>query len=192
MAQATVTAQGHRDSASVLVYADQGGRPYVLLARRAPWLSSAGTWGVFMGSVETTDLDDSGGMSFSRAAEHELYEESVTVYHQTDAHALRACPTHMKHYSSGLKSRTFFAKLSYLKEDLFNEGYRFAVAQNKPRKFQENDQFRWVLLDDLRACNAPNWVFHDVAGNPHTMRLFGVFHRILMEPGYKAVLQGLP
>lgn len=75
MAQPTVTPQGFQDSASVLVYADQGGRQYVLLARRAPWLGGHGTWGVFMGSVEPTDLDGSGNRSFSRAAEHELYEE---------------------------------------------------------------------------------------------------------------------
>ena len=74
-----------QDSAAVLVYADHGIQTYVLMARRAPWLSSAGTWSVFMGSVERTDLDSSGAISFARAAEHELFEESVTVYHQTDA-----------------------------------------------------------------------------------------------------------
>lgn len=191
-AQPTVTRQGHRDSAAVLVYAEHRGRNHVLLARRAPWLSEAGTWSVFMGSVEATDLDSAGSMSYARAAEHELYEESVTVYHDTDANALRALPTHMKTYGSGLRSRTFFAKLPYHPEKLFNDGFAFATRQGKPRKFLENDQFRWVLLDELKAASAPVGTFKDAAGTAHTMTLYSAFARVLVEPAYKAVLNTLP
>ena len=81
---------GFSDGTGVLVYAEKDGPLYVLLARRADWLlNGKGTWGAFGGTVAPSDLDDAGNRSFSRAAEPELYEESVTVYHQTDAKDLR-------------------------------------------------------------------------------------------------------
>jgi hypothetical protein len=127
VAQTIVSPKGHRDGAGVFVYANQGPKTYVLLARRAPWLSASGKWGVFGGSVETTDLDSAGHMSYARAAEHERYEESATVYHQTDAIALRNRRTHLKQWRSGLKFRTFFSKQPYFPEARFNQGYAYAI-----------------------------------------------------------------
>lgn len=181
-----------QDSAAVLVYADHGNQTYVLMARRAPWLSSAGTWSVFMGGVERTDLDSSGAISFARAAEHELFEESVTVYHQADANDLRRCPSDLRTFRSGRKSRTFFARLPFVPEAQLNQGYAFAVQSGKDKKFKENDQFRWVLLQDLAACTAPTWDFTDVTGTRHSMNLFRVFFETLERPDYKNHLRALP
>jgi len=98
----------------------------------------------------------------------------------------------MKHFSSGARFRTFFLKQPYVPASKFNEGYAYVVSHQKPTKFRENDEFRWVLLDDLRACSASNWTFHDVAGSQHPMNLFSVFFNILKEPSFKAAMQDLP
>lgn len=182
---------GYRDSAAVLVHALREGRTYVLLARRASWLNAPGTWSVFMGSVEATDLDDAGRPSFSRAAEHELYEESVTVYHRTDALALRACPTHVKHYAAGQKSKTFFSRQPYLPAEVFQAGYEHVRNHQKPRHFQENDAFRWVRAEDLLACTSRTGTFTDEAGKTHAMELFKPFFFALSAPGYKDRLASL-
>lgn len=184
--------QPYQDSAAVLPYAEHNGRTYVLLARRASWLSHPGTWGVFMGAVEATDLDATGRRSFARAAEHELYEESVSIYHRTDANALRACPTHLLQFPSGVRSRTFFTRQAYLPEQVFNEGFAYAVQHNLPIAFRKNDQFRWVLLDDLLACTGPAASLRDAAGSRHGMNLFPVFHQVLSSPAYQDMLRNLP
>ncbi|MDR3672712.1 MAG: NUDIX hydrolase [Holophaga sp.] len=195
VAQSMVSRQGNRDGAGVFVYATHNGQTFVLLARRAPWLGSPGTWGVFGGSVETTDLDSAGRMSYSRAAEHELYEESVTVYHQTDAVALRACPSHIKQWNSGLRFRTFFSRQRYYPESRFNQGYAYAIQHRLARKYQENDEYRWVRLDDLQACahaRARSHAFRDGTGASHTLQLFNGFYRALIDPGYIAQMNALP
>jgi 8-oxo-dGTP pyrophosphatase MutT (NUDIX family) len=194
-AQSLVSAAGHRDGAGVFVYADHGGSAYVLLARRAPWLSASGTWGVFGGSVETTDLDSAGHLSYARAAEHELYEESVTVYHRTDAIALRACPTHLKQWRSGLRFRTFFLEQPYIPAARFNAGYADAIRQGRHHKFRENDEYRWVRLDDLKDCaaaRAQTFSFTDPQGARQDLRLFHGFFRALVDPGYRAEMNNLP
>jgi len=187
--------RGYRDGAGVFVYASRGGAVWVLLARRATWLSAPGTWGVFGGSVESGDRDSAGHLSFARAGEHELYEESVTVYHQTDANALRACPAHLKHWRSGGRFRTFFSRQRYVPASTFNEGYAYAVRQRLSHTFRENDQYCWVPLDELKAAalartrTAP---FTDPEGNRQSMELFSAFFGALTDPGYVAQLDALP
>ena len=193
-AQDMVSPQGHRDGAGVFVYATRAGRAYALLARRAPWLGGHGTWGAFGGSVEKTDLDATGTLSYARAAEHELYEESVTVFHQTDANDLRACPSHLKHWRSGLRFRTFFSKQAFLPAKRFNEGYAYAVKHNLKLKFRENDEFRWVPLEAVKAsgrANTRTCTYVDKAGLSQTINLFPGFFAALREPGYLAVLDTL-
>jgi predicted small lipoprotein YifL len=191
-ARPLVSPEGHRDSAAVFVYADRGNRMYVLLGRRGKSLSLPGTWGVFQGSVEETDLDATGRMSFARAAEHELYEESVTVYHDTDANALRACRAYTREYRSGLRTRTFFLRRPYLPESLFNDGYAYAAGHRKPHRFLENDQFRWVLLEDLLACGQAMATFQDVAGVRHPMTLYQPFYDLVHgDHHYRAHLRDL-
>jgi len=191
----TLRVRAHGDGAGIFVYSTHNHNTYVLLARRAPWLGHPGKWGVFGGGVETTDLDGSNRMSYSRAAEHELHEESVTVYHQTDALALRACPSHLKQWHSGLRFRTFFCRLPYHPESRFNNGYAYAVQHNLAHKYRENDQYRWVLLDDLKACahaHAQSYSFRDVAGARHTLQLYHGFFWALIDSSYIAQMDNLP
>jgi hypothetical protein len=176
------------------VYADQGGRLYVLLARRADWLRGKGTWGTFGGTVEPSDLDDAGHRSFSRAAEHELYEESVTIYHRTDANDLRGGPTHLHTARSGAAFRTFFSRQDYVPAERFNEGYVYAKAR-KPHKFWENDKYLWVRMDEFKACVAAGrrsatFTFTDPAGASHSLNLFSGFIRVF-TPGFLHELNNL-
>ena len=172
---------GFPDGAGVLVYTEKDGQLYVLLARRADWLlNGKGTWGAFGGTVEPSDLDDAGNRSFSRAAEHELYEESVTVYHQTDANDLRNGATHLHHPPGRAAFRTFFSRQDYVPAERFDEGYTYA-RQHKALKFWENDQYLWVRMDEFKACVAARKrtaTFTDPAGAGHTLNLFGGFTRV--------------
>ena len=194
----THAGQPYRDGAAVLVYADHQGRTYVLLARRDTWLSSPGTWAVFGGSVETTDLDTTRHrMSFSRAAEHELYEESATVYRGTDAVALRACRSHMKTtFNSPVKFRTFFSRQAYIPRERFVDGYQAAKQKgNAYRKFWENDDYLWVQLDELQACaaaGARTYRFTDADGTSHQLNLLSGFCRTLFTADFIQALNNLP
>jgi len=184
-----------KDSAAVSVCATHAGKKYVLLARRAPWLGGAGTWGTFGGGVDPADKDSTGSLSFARAAEHEFYEETVSVYHSTDANDLRACPTHLKRWKSGARTRTFFSSQPWIPEERFNRGYAYAVQKNLPKAYRENDAFRWVLLEDLLACaaaNARTADFRDADGTVHSLELFGGFFKALRSGSYQARLRELP
>lgn len=184
-----------RDGAGVFVYATRNGGTYVLLGRRASWLGAAGEWNIFGGSVERTDLDSTGSMSFARAAEHELYEESVTVYHSLDANALRACPSHLKQWRVGSRYRTFFAKLPYVPREQFLEGCAYARQHSLAHAYQENDDFRWVRLEDLKAAGLARTktaLLTDVDGREATYTLFSCPYNILTEPDCQELLERLP
>lgn len=183
---------GKLGAAGVFVYTVRDGQRKVLLAKRASWLKGAGEWSVFGGVVETTDQDSTGKVSYARAAEHELYEETVTVYHETDARAMRLCPTHMTTFRSGFKVRTFFVKQKHVPASVFNQGFRHAESHKLPMKFRENEKFRWVPLEDLMAAAAtgtPAVQVLDGKGTSQTLDLHGPFFRALSEPGYLAVLK---
>ncbi len=185
---------GFSDGAGVLVYAEEGGQLYVLLARRADWLlNGKGTWGAFGGTVEPSGLDDAGNRSFSRAAEHELYEESATVYHKTDANDLRNCATHLHHPPGRAAFRTFFSRQDYVPAERFNAGYAYA-RQHRAHAFWENDQHLWARMDEFKACVAARKgtaTFTDPAGASHTLKLFGGFIRVL-GPSFLHQLNNLP
>jgi hypothetical protein len=187
---------GH--GAAVLVYADHQQQRYVLLGRRSHWLSGSGHWGVFGGGVEAGDTDDTGQPSFARAAEHELYEESVSIYHETDAMALRQCPSHLKTAAGGARYRTFFARMDFIPETRFNAGAAYAVQHlnaSGDRKFKENDRFLWVRLSDLAACSqqgTPQASFTDPMGHARTLRLWTGFWRTLKEADFRQTLSQLP
>jgi 8-oxo-dGTP pyrophosphatase MutT (NUDIX family) len=181
--------------AGVFVYTTHRGQEYVLLARRAKWLRGPGEWGVFGGGVEAKDTDAAGKPCYARAAEHELYEETVSVYHETDANALRACPSHLKTFRSGWRFRTFFSRQPYRSADILNQGYRYAEQQPLGHAFRENDKFRWVLLEDLKAsalAKTATAAFTDVKGAKHTLVLHGPFFAALTDAGYLALLNTLP
>ena len=185
---------GKFGAAGVFVYAVHGGQRWALLARRASWLKGAGEWSAFGGVVEATDLDSTGKVSFARAAEHELYEETVTVYHGTDANAMRLCPTFMTTFKSGFKVRTFFVKQPHLPASVFNQGVLHAESQHLPKQFRENEKFLWVPLDDLLAAASagiPSVQVTGRKGTQHALVLHGPFFKALSEPGYLAVVQGL-
>lgn len=146
-----------------------------------------------MGAVEATDKDSTGSLSFSRAAEHELYEESITVYHSVDANALRACPAVMKRGASGVRLRTFFLERPYEPKEIFEEGIVYA-RKNLPKHFQENDRFLWIRLDDLKACaraGRATATFEDPQGSKHTLDLYGGFQRVLFEQDFIAALEAI-
>lgn len=197
-AAALGTAGGFGDGAAVLVYADHQQQRYVLLGRRSRWLSGSGHWGVFGGGVDAGDTDDTGQPSFARAAEHELYEESVSIYHQTDAMALRQCPSHLKTAAGGARYRTFFARQDFIPETRFNAGAAYANQHlNAPgdRKYKENDRFLWVRLSDLAACSqqgTPQASFTDPLGHARTLRLWSGFWRTLREADFRQTLSQLP
>jgi hypothetical protein len=197
-AAALGTAGGFGDGAAVLVYADHQQLRYVLLGRRSHWLRGSGHWGVFGGGVDPGDTDDAGQPSFSRAAEHELYEESVSIYHQTDAMALRQCPSHLKTGAGGARYRTFFAAQPFIPETRFNAGAAYAdqhLTAPGDRKYKENDQFLWVRLDDLIACSqsgTDHGSFTDPQGHAHTLQLWSGFWRTLKEADFRQTLSRLP
>jgi hypothetical protein len=117
-----------------------------------------GEGGVFGGGVGAKDTDAAGTPCYARAAEHELYEVTVSVYHATDANALRACPSHLKTFRSGWRFRAFLARQPYRSAEIFNQGYRYAEQQPLGHAFRENDTCRWVLLAAHRRGLQPRQV----------------------------------
>jgi hypothetical protein len=99
----------------------------------------------------------------------------------------------MKHWDSGLRLRTFFSRQPHVPEEQFNQGYAYAVRQGLDKKFRENDQYLWVLLEDLRASVAARGQgFRDTAGAVHHLQLFPGFCNTLTSPGYVELMGRLP